>query len=611
LATLPIDTERTDAASQKTRTGSISPIAPLSRPFAAARAFFAAIPRVNVEQGDAHEAVRRIVASDAFDEWLDIVTDADAYGLAFADRFAMEDTLDAVAPLRGLTGASNLSVEALFQRLSQIAAAFDAHDGVRWYALTDRIREHPALAAMRLREYLSGNAVTASQCEARNDAIAQLEADNPHALYPTSPYRQSSGRTVASPDHSAVEAVMHQATYTSVRMVDRVLDPSERILADIYRPLGRCVCFIDTNVEEHYGEELRAYFAHHDIPLTVLAYRSMEADKGLATVERMLGGIKSHGIMRNEPVLVIGGGVIADTGGLACALYGRNTPYVMIGTSIVSGIDAGPSPRTCADGFGYKNLLGAYHPPVLCLTDRFFFDTLHEGWLRHGIAEIIKMAAVKDVSLLDDLEEAASRLIETRFGIRETDEKDPIDALSRRILGKAMKSYVEAEYDNLYETHQCRPHAYGHTWSPGFEIQAGLLHGHAVSICMGLGNHLAWKEGWISKAEYKRLMDVMDAYGLALWHDVIEDDGLMREAHDKIVQKRGGNLVAPVPRGQIGECGYLNGLSADDVIAAIAEYREVCAAYPNGGRGIDPLCEDVGLEDPATVARSAVAEQLA
>ena len=58
-----------------------------------------------------------------------------------------------------------------------------------------------------------------------------------------------------------------------------------------------------------------------------------------------MGNFKSLGVSRNEPVLIIGGGVLADIGGLAYALYHRNTPYVMIGSSIVSAIDAGPSPR--------------------------------------------------------------------------------------------------------------------------------------------------------------------------------------------------------------------------------------------------------------------------
>ena len=71
----------------------------------------------------------------------------------------------------------------------------------------------------------------------------------------------------------------------------------------------------------------------------------------------------------------------------------------MLCTSIVSGIDSGTSPRTCCGGYGYKNLYGAYHLPVLTLTNRQFFSTLHPGWLRQGIVEIIKMACVKDYSL--------------------------------------------------------------------------------------------------------------------------------------------------------------------------------------------------------------------
>ena len=296
--------------------------------------------------------------------------------------------------------------------------------------------------------------------------------------------------------------------------------------------------------------------------------------------------------------------MLADTGGLACALYGRNTPYVMLASSIVTGIDAGPSPRTCCDGFGYKNLLGAYHPPVVSITDRFFFGSLHEGWLRHGVAEVIKMAVVKNLALFEDLERARDRLVETRFGTLDCAPGDPIEELSQRILAGALKSYIEAEYDNLYETHQCRPHAYGHTWSPGFEIEAGLLHGHAVAVGMGFGAYLSHRAGWIDQAAFERILRLISGYGLSLWHDILRDDRVMVEAHRKIIQKRGGNLVAPIPKGAIGRCGYLNDLSEEDLLNAIVDYEKVCTDYPRAGRGIDPLCSDVGLQNPSTVARA-------
>lgn len=575
-------------------------------PVSAVLAFLDGQDRAILADLDLRQSVDEVLAGTNFQTFLAAMIDAPAFGMDFAHEFATADALDAVAPCRMLRGALNLSLEQLFQLVAQVASAFDSHGtsgqvGGDWSRFADRIHGAPDIRDVRLLQYLTSTLPDAKINQRYADLAEQLIETNPHAVYPTSAYRECNGRVASSADHRSVEAVMSFSTFSSIRMVDHILDNGKTELRDIYRPLGRCICLVDQNVQEHYGAALVAYFKHHDITLEALVYRAMEADKGLATVERMLGDFKRLGVSRNEPVLIAGGGVLADTGGLACALYGRNTPYVMLATSIVTGIDAGPSPRTCCDGFGYKNLLGAYHPPVLCLTDRFFFGTLHEGWLRHGVAEIIKMAIVKNAELFEDLEAAQTNLVETRFGTIDCAPEDPINDLSHRILGGAMRSYIEAEYDNLYETHQCRPHAYGHTWSPGFEIEAGLLHGHAVSICMGLGAHLSHQAGWIDDGEFQRILNLMSGYGLSLWHDILNNEQVMRESHRKIVQKRGGNLVAPVPRGGIGTCGYINDLTEAQLLSAVEGYRAICATFAREGRGIDPLCSDVGLEDPSTV----------
>merc|ERR1719203_851582 len=195
-----------------------------------------------------------------------------------------------------------------------------------------------------------------------------------------------------------------------------VLNPNNDLLYNVYKPLGRCVAVVDDKVDAAYGAKIDNYFATHGIKFTKLVFSGNEADKDIRDVERILVKLKEIGLARNEPLLVIGGGVISDIAGFASSLYSRNTPYVMLCTSIVSGIDAGPSPRTCCDGDGYKNLFGAYHPPVLTLTDRTLFSTLREGWLRHGVAEIIKMAVVKDFSLFELLEGIGPRLISSKFG---------------------------------------------------------------------------------------------------------------------------------------------------------------------------------------------------
>ena len=328
-----------------------------------------------------------------------------------------------------------------------------------------------------------------------------MEKLDPHAVYPTNIYRQCDGCTITSSDFSTIESIMSTTLTTTIKVRKNVLDPSDLTLATIYKPLGRCIAVVDDKVDRIYGDDLIQYFSHHDISFKPLIYKGNEVDKDIENVKAILVDLKKNGVSRNEPLLIVGGGVISDIGGFACGLYHRSTPYVMLCTSIVSGVDAGPSPRTCCDGFGFKNLYGAYHPPVQTITDRHFFKSLHEGWLRHGIAEIIKMGVVKDFELFKLLEKAGPRLIRTKFGTEIEDDDKEFEDICDLIIGHALNSYVNSEYGNLWETHQCRPHAYGHTWSPGYELPAGMLHGHAVASGMGFGAYLSHVEGWITKGK--------------------------------------------------------------------------------------------------------------
>ena len=576
----------------------ISTSAPLAPTTAAIRDFIARQSAKSLAPIDVKDAIEIVLSSESFDNLMLALIASPAFSEVLGEEFAAVDAVSAISVCRSLRSGLNFSLGRFFGSLAELVSAFDPAEGNLWYAFANRVYQS-ALRDRKLLTYL----LQGSQKDFYSDLAEKLTQTNPHAIYPTSCYRESAGFVNSTPDDQTIEAVVRSSTFTSIRIVDNTLDLDQRLLRDTYISHGRCVCLIDENVEQFYGQKLEGYFAHHNILLEKRVYRAMEVDKGIYTVERMLGDFKQLGVSRNEPVLLMGGGVLADTGGLACALYHRNTPYVMLSTSIVAGVDAGPSPRTCCDGFGYKNLFGAYHPPILSITDRFFFTTLREGWLRHGIIEIIKMAVVKDIELFEDLEAAGPRLISTRFGTALTQNDETINPLSQKILGAAIRSYVAAEYNNLYETHQCRPHAYGHTWSPGFEIEAGLLHGHAVAIGMGFGAYLSYRMDWITEAACHRIMRLISSFGLSLWHDVLENKDILWAAQEKIVQKRGQNLVAPLPKGEIGQCGYLNALSRADLFQAIDEYAAVCADYPRAGWGIEPHCSDVGLEDPSTVGQ--------
>jgi len=564
------------------------------------------------------------------------------------------DNLEVLSILKKLKFFVNLKICETLYLLVKLSIAVVDEQGAskmdlgRYFSFDPKSSEAPPLVELKFKNAIKEKLLFGDDASCKRkqylEEFERLEKIEPHAIYPTSIYRQSDGCTVADEDFAKIEAVMSTTLTSSIRISSHVLGFDSNLLAEIYRPLGRAVIVLDdklndltytsgdvdikTNRRAVLGmekdtsailekltirQQLDRYFEHHRIEMQVLVRSGNEVDKDIENVQGILIDLKKLGVMRNEPVLIVGGGVIADIAGFACALFHRNTPYVILATSIVAGIDAGPSPRTCCDGQGYKNAFGAFHPPVMTLTDRTLWRTMHAGMIRHGIAEIVKMAVVENRELFELLEKVGPKfLVKTKFGTDISSIKDiesidleEFDADCERIVGLAMESYVRAEFGNLWETHQCRPHAYGHTWSPGYELPAGMLHGHAVATCMGFGAYLSWKHcDWISESQCHRICKLINDLELSLWHDVMSDKAIFHACTKKMVQKRGGNLAAPLPRVEIGQCGYLNDITDDQLSQYVDEYHTYVTngTFTRNGYGVQPLLEDVGIADTSVEA---------
>ena len=105
------------------------------------------------------------------------------------------------------------------------------------------------------------------------------------------------------------------------------------------------------------------------------------------------------------------------------------------------------------------------------------------------------MAVIKDKNLFEMLGQRA-RIVPFKVWDKSRSSRHADRDIVQEDFGRRNEKLCRGRIRKLYETHQCRPHAYGHTWSPGFELQAGLLHGHAVSIGMGFGAYLS-KRRWL------------------------------------------------------------------------------------------------------------------
>ncbi len=159
--------------------------------------------------------------------------------------------------------------------------------------------------------------------------------------------------------------------------VDGVFAPENTELADSYHPYGRALAVVDDTVYRIYGEVIQSYFDHHGIELTVIPVQIRETAKSLETYEQIVSRFDAFGLVRTEPVLVVGGGLTTDVAGFACASYRRNTPYIRIPTTLIGLIDASVSIKVAVNHGKHKNRLGAYHASkyaVEAISDALRFE---------------------------------------------------------------------------------------------------------------------------------------------------------------------------------------------------------------------------------------------
>jgi len=57
----------------------------------------------------------------------------------------------------------------------------------------------------------------------------------------------------------------------------------------------------------------------------------------------IVDAMDSFGTIRTEPVLVVGGGLVTDVAGYACASYRRSSNFIRVPTTLIGLIDASVS----------------------------------------------------------------------------------------------------------------------------------------------------------------------------------------------------------------------------------------------------------------------------
>lgn len=356
-----------------------------------------------------------------------------------------------------------------------------------------------------------------------------------------------------------------------VRVTEGVLDPSNSALAATGTgPGGRRFVVVDKTVDTFYGERLRAYFAHHGIEARIHTVEAHEAVKGVDTTTEIVRSLDAFGIdRRREPIIAVGGGVLMDIVCFAANLYRRGTPVVRVPTTLIGLVDAGVGVKTGVNFNGHKNRLGTYYASTLTLLDRAFVATLDRRHIANGLAEILKIALVKDERLFTLLEEHGPALIDHKFQGSHGGE----GALAAEVVHRAIHGMLEELHDNLWETTLERVVDYGHTFSPTIEMRAlpALLHGEAVCVDMALTTVLAWRRGLVTTDQRDRVLRLMRLLELPAHDPLLDTDpGLLVRALEDTVRHRDGQQRLPLPVG-IGAAAFVNDVTSEQLATAVED----------------------------------------
>ncbi|MFC4565579.1 3-dehydroquinate synthase family protein [Nocardiopsis mangrovi] len=270
------------------------------------------------------------------------------------------------------------------------------------------------------------------------------------------------------------------------------------------------------------------------VPYRLIAVRDGEADKTLATVERLCREFVDAGLTRYDAVVSCGGGTVTDTVGLAAALYHRGVAVVHLPTSLLAQVDAGVGGKTAVNLPEGKNLVGAFWQPRAVLCDTDYLGTLPRRELLNGYGEIARCHFIGAGDLRGrPVAEQIAASVARKAEIVAADERD---SGLRHLLN------------------------YGHTLGHALETATGfaMRHGEGVAVGTVFAGLLARRLGRIGAEREREHLDVVAGYGLptALPAEVSDDRLLALMRRDKkaatglafvLDGPRGAELVRDVP----------------------------------------------------------------
>ena len=230
-----------------------------------------------------------------------------------------------------------------------------------------------------------------------------------------------------------------------------------------------------------------------------------ERHKDWPTLNAVFDALLANRCDRKTAVVALGGGVIGDLAGFAAATYQRGVPFVQVPTTLLAQVDSSVGGKTAINHPLGKNMVGAFHQPLVVVADTDTLATLPARELAAGLAEVIKHGAIRDDAFFGWLESNVDALV----------------ARDRAALAHAIRRSVEIKAEVVArderETGERALLNFGHTFAHAIEAGLGFgtwLHGEAVGAGMAMAADLSARLGLLDRVAAERLRALLVRAGL-------------------------------------------------------------------------------------------------
>jgi len=276
------------------------------------------------------------------------------------------------------------------------------------------------------------------------------------------------------------------------------------------KPGASAAIVTDETVAARHLEAAEASLAAAGIRAVPIVVPPGEATKSWRTLEQVCDRLLEARIERNDVVIALGGGVVGDLAGFAAAILRRGLDVVQVPTTLLAQVDSSVGGKTAINARHGKNLIGAFHQPILVIADTALLDTLPPREFRAGYAELAKFGLLGDAGFFGWLEANWQDVFAGGSSSGRFAREHAIAVACRGKAGIVARDERETGERALLNL--------GHTFGHAFEAAAGfsdkLLHGEAIALGIVCAFEFSTRLGLMPTNDAGRVAHHLAAAGL-------------------------------------------------------------------------------------------------